>query len=121
MKNNFRKLTCVILALVLCLSLAGCKSDPNCGLYKAETVEVDDVSFNITDVFSNGASIELKDGAICKLILDGDEYPGTFTTEENGKVTITLKENDSVGTIADGVLSIDLLNSDMVINFRKAE
>lgn len=118
MKNNLRKLLCVVLVFVLCLSLAGCSSDPNCGTYIGKSIELGEKSYDIKDALSNGASLELKDGAICKLNLDGDEYTGTFTTED-AKVTIKLKETESVGTISDGVLSIDLLGKGMVIKFIK--
>ncbi len=114
MRKISRNILCVILILVMALTLCACKADPNCGVYVADSVEIGDYTFDISAAYEEGASFDLQEAAACTVTLDGKAYEGTWSSEGN-KVSIVIEEEESEGTIADGVLSIDLYKKGMTM------
>ena len=109
-----KKLLAILLSLVLTLGLAACGggggssstvSDPNCGVYEAESAEMSGVTVDVDDVFEDGFSLELKDGGKAVFRYEGKEYNlkwslnGTDFEAKSSGVTLT-------GTLSDGVLEL---------------
>lgn len=112
--TNLKKFLCAVLVLCMSLALCACKADPYCGVYKAKSVEINDMSFDITEAYEKGASLDLMEAAQCTLTLDGKEYEGTWSSEGN-KVKVVIEEEESVGVIEEGILSIDLYGTGMTM------
>ena len=118
MKKALRKMICLIMVLVFAMSLSACSADPNCGKYICKTVTVGDITVDAGEAYVNGASIELKKAGACDVVLDGTTYLASWKNN-NGSITISLQETDSVGTIAGNKLTIDLFGVGMTMTFEK--
>ena len=70
-----KKVLTLVLALALTLGLTACggggSSDPNAGVYQATAIEMWGVELAVDEVYTNGASLELKDGGKATINLDG--------------------------------------------------
>ena len=107
----------LILGVVMAVSLIGCgksEPDPNSGLYEAQSAEMMGMSMDVSDMFENGVSLELKDGGKAVIDLDGETGKMKWTLEgdsfhaEGGGVELD-------GTLADGVLTLENM-MDMGLN-----
>lgn len=120
MKRLIRTGLIVALSLIMCFAL-GCGSapdDPNCGVYNCTTVEAMGYELSIDDVLENGASLELKGGGKADIVLDGESYGATWSYE-GSEITITADDVDSVGTMENGRIDIDLMDMGMTYHFVK--
>jgi len=106
MKKNLRKVFCLVMVLVFAISLSACSADPNCGKYVCKTVQVDDMTVAVGNVFSNGASIELKQAGACDFVLDGVKYEGSWNSDGN-KITLKIEEEQIEGSVSGNTLSIE--------------
>ena len=119
MKKHIKKVFCIVLALVLTMSLSACSADPNCGNYVCKTVQVDDMTGPVSNVFAGGASIELKQAGACDFILDGVKYEGSWKSD-GSKVTLKIEEEQIDGTVSGNTLSIEKpFDVGMTMNFEK--
>ena len=75
----------VIIAVVLGVVLLGGKgnnsSDPNLGVWTAVSAEMSGVSVDVSDLFSNGFSIELKAKGKCTFSVDGVSANGKWSLD----------------------------------------
>ena len=119
MKNHIKRALCLVMVLMLTMSLCACSTDPNCGKYVCKTVKVDNLTVNVNEAFTNGASIELKAAGACSVVLDGATYDGSWKSKDN-QVTVTLEGTESTGIIAGNTLTIDLYGVGMTMDFTKS-
>ena len=118
-----KKIIAFLLALAMLLSLAACgggteEVDPNAGKYIGISAAVGGFSMPMSDIYPGETWIELKSGGKGDIMLDGDSYPMTWALEGE-TFTLTLEGVDSVGTLSDGVIEVDLMNMGCVMTFEK--
>lgn len=112
-----KKISALLLVLMIFFAFAACGgSDPNCGIYECTKVTAMEVEMDVTDVYPNGASIELQSRSKGIITLDGTEYPLKWSLEEN-KITLTIDDTDTVGTLENGAITIDLMDAGMTYTF----
>ena len=114
-----KKWIALALALVLVLCLAACgesaEPDPNAGLYEAESAQMYGLSIQISDVFEDGFSLELKNGGKAVFHYEGKDYNLKWTLDgdvfhaEGGGAALD-------GTLSEGVMLLEnVLDSGMEI------
>lgn len=115
----------VILAIVLICALGGkggggdAADDPNLGLYTATTAEMLGIEMDITDLFENGVTIELKSNGKCTMNVDGTKGSGKWTLE-NGVFHVKGGGLDCDGTLANGVMTLEnMLDMGVAMTFEK--
>ena len=101
----------VILAVVLICALGGkdggaAAADPNLGVYTASTAEMLGVEMDITDLFEEGVSIELKENGKCAMNVNGTKGSGKWTLED-GVFHIKGGGLDCDGTLESGVMTLE--------------
>ena len=118
-----KKVLVVVLALAMIFALAACgdgggavNTDPNAGHYDCTQIEMFGLAMAVEDIYENGAYIELNDGGKCVINLDGDSYKADWALDGDA-ITITIEGVDSVGTLTDGVMVIDLMELGMNCTF----
>ena len=117
-----KKIIALLLALAMLLSLAACggsaEEDPNAGKYIGISAAVGGFSMPMSDIYPGETWIELKSGGKGDIMLDGDPY-GLKWTLEGETFTLTLEGVDSVGTLKNGAIVIDLMDMGCVMTFQK--
>lgn len=117
-----KKIIALLLALAMLLSLAACggsaEEDPNAGKYIGISAAVGGFSMPMSDIYPGETWIELKSGGKGDIMLDGDSY-GLKWTLEGETFTLTLEGVDSVGTLKNGAIVIDLMDMGCVMTFQK--
>ena len=115
----------VILAVVLICVLGGksggdaADDNSDLGLYTATKAEMLGIEMDITDMFENGVTIELKSDGKCIMNVDGAKSNGKWTLE-NGALHIKGGILDCDGTLANGVMTLEnMLNMGVAITFEK--
>lgn len=115
-----KKIIALLLALAMLLSLAACggsaEEDPNAGKYIGISAAVGGFSLPMSDIYPGETWIELKSGGKGDIMLDGDSY-GLKWTLEGETFTMTLEGVDSVGTLKNGAIVIDLMDMGCVMTF----
>ena len=127
-KRIIAVITAAVAASALALCLAGCggsSTAAECGTYNGTTAETYGQEYDIAEIFPDGDNvIELKADNAVDWTLDGDTISGTYTLDgENLTVTVSDdgKSVDSVGTLKDGTIVIDILGAGLDATFVKAE
>lgn len=117
-----KKIIAFLLAICMLLSLAACggstEEDPNAGKYIGISAAVGGFSMPMSDIYPGETWIELKSGGKGDIMLDGDSY-GLKWTLEGETFTLTLEGVDSVGTLKNGAIVIDLMDMGCVMTFQK--
>lgn len=117
-----KKIIALLLALAMLLSLAACggsaEEDPNAGKYIGISAAVGGFSMPMSDIYPGETWIELKSGGKGDIMLDGDSYSLKWTLEGE-TFTLTLEGVDSVGTLKNGAIVIDLMDMGCVMTFQK--
>jgi len=117
-----KKIIALLLTLAMLLSLAACggsaEEDPNAGKYIGISAAVGGFSMPMSDIYPGETWIELKSGGKGDIMLDGDSY-GLKWTLEGETFTLTLEGVDSVGTLKNGAIVIDLMDMGCVMTFQK--
>ena len=127
--KKMKQLTAMLLALVMALALTACgggsgsetKEDTTLGKYIGHEVDVfGDGGTPMSELYEGECYIELKDGGKGAICLDGDRNDITWTVDDGGAFTMTLSGQDSKGTLADGVITLnDLFGVEMKLTFIK--
>lgn len=117
-----KKLLAILLSLAMLLSLAACggsvEEDPNAGMYLGTTAKALGMTMPMSDIYEGETWVELKSGGKGTIMLDGDDFPVKWALEGE-TITITIDGVDSVGTLADGVITVDLMNMGVEMTFLK--
>lgn len=117
-----KRLFAFLLALVMVLSLAACggetAEDPNAGKYLGTTAKALGMTMEMSEIYPGETWLELKSGGKGTIMLDGDDFPMKWALEGEA-ITITIDGVDSVGTLADGVITVDLMNMGVEMAFLK--
>ena len=117
-----KKIIALLLTLAMLLSLAACggsaEEDPNAGKYIGISAAVGGFSMPMSDIYPGETWIELKSGGKGDIMLDGDSYSLKWTLEGE-TFTLTLEGVDSVGTMSNGAIVIDLMDMGCVMTFQK--
>ena len=117
-----KKIIAFLLTLAMLLSLAACggsaEEDPNAGKYIGISAAVGGFSMPMSDIYPGETWIELKSGGRGDIMLGGDNFPMKWALE--GEVfTLTIDGVDSVGTMSNGAIVIDLMDMGCVMTFQK--
>lgn len=101
------------LAALLCAVLftaSGCggsttktAADPNLGMYTCRDVYMNDMSAG-----ANGEYIELKQGNKLSIKIGDNPYDGEYKLDGENFTLVMFGEDDSTGTLKDGVLTLDM-------------
>ena len=116
-----KKILALLLALVMLLSLAACgetEEDPNAGKYIGISAAVGGFAMPMDEVYEGETWLELKAGGKGSIMLDGDDFKLKWSLEGE-EITITLEGVSSVGTLKDGLITIDLMDMGCVMEFLK--
>ena len=117
-----KKLLAILLTMAMLLSLAACggsaEEDPNAGKYLGTTAKALGMTMPMSDIYEGETWVELKSGGKGTIMLDGDDFPVKWALEGEA-ITITIDGVDSVGTLADGVITVDLMNMGVEMTFLK--
>ena len=110
-----KKTLTVLLVLVLLFSLCACgEDDPNAGLYTCTKIETSGMTMGVEDVFPKGVTLELKNGGRGILDVEGDS--GTIRWAMDGdKFIMETSDGTSEGTLIDGVITIELIDSGVTL------
>lgn len=114
-----KRLTCFVLILAMLLALAACggEPDPNAGVYVAETAEMSGISISVDSVFDGGLRFELKNGGRAVMSTGGQDYNLRWALDGED-LTITAADTTLTGTLADGVMILDM-GSGVTVTFSK--
>ena len=116
-----KKIIAILLAVVMLLSLAACgggEPDPNAGKYQGISAKALGMTMDMSEVYPGETWVELKSGGKGTVMLDGDDFPMKWTLDGEA-ITITIEDVDSVGTLADGVITVDLMDMGVEMTFLK--
>ena len=115
-----KKLIALLLTFAMLLPLAACggAADPNAGKYIGVSAAVGGFSMPMSEIYEGEVWIELKSGGRGTIMLDGDDFSMKWTLEGE-ELTVTVQGVDSVGTLRDGVITVDLMDMGCVMTFEK--
>ena len=115
-----KKLIALLLIFPMLLSLAACggEEDPNAGKYIGVSAAVGGFSMPMSEIYEGEVWVELKSGGRGTIMLDGDDFSMKWALEGE-ELTITIQGVDSVGTLRDGVITMDLMDMGCVMTFEK--
>lgn len=117
-----KKLVAILLAIAMLLSLAACggetAEDPNAGKYLGTTAKAFGMIMDMSEIYPGETWLELKSGGKGNIMLDGDEFPIKWALEGD-TFTLTIDGVDSVGTLNEGVIVMDLMDMGVEMTFLK--
>ena len=116
-----KKIVAILLTIAMLLSLAACgggEPDPNAGKYQGISAKALGMTMDMSEVYPGETWVELKSGGKGTVMLDGDDFPMKWTLDGEA-ITITIDGVDSVGSLADGVLTVDLMEMGVEMTFLK--
>ena len=114
-----KRIITILLALCMMLSLCCCASaepDPNAGVYQGITATALGMSLPMSDIYPGQTYVELQSGGKGTIMLDGRDFKMKWKLEGE-QITLTVSGDDSVGTLKDGVLKVDLLDKGCLMTF----
>ncbi len=106
-----KKIGSIVLALIMLVSFTACggksskSDDPNIGMWNAVAASMMDMTMDISEVFDEGASLELKENGKYKLVLDGEKAFGKWWYEGGGLI-LTIEGVDFPGNIENEILTL---------------
>ena len=116
-----KKIIAILLAIAMLLSLAACgggEPDSNLGKYQGISAKALGMTMDMSEVYPGQTWVELQSGGKGTVMLDGDDFPMKWTLDGEA-ITITIEDVDSVGKLADGVITVDLMNMGVEMTFLK--
>jgi len=121
-KKLISLLLCVVLALCLCACGGGSATsvDPALGVYEGYSYEVLGFTYAMDEIYAGETFVELKSGGRGSLTLDDDSIDITWSVS-GIDLEILIEGEPSYGTLEDGVLSLDFMNSGMYMVFAKPD
>ena len=116
-----KKIIAILLSIAMLLSLAACgggEPDPNAGKYQGISAKALGMTMAMSEVYPGETWVELQSGGKGTVMLDGDNFPMKWTLDGEA-ITITIEDVDSVGRLADGVITVDLMDMGVEMTFLK--
>ena len=117
-----KKIIALLLALAMLLSLAACggsaEEDPNAGKYIGISAAVGGFSMPMSDVYEGETWLELKSGGRGTIMLGGDDFSIKWSVQGE-EITISVQGENSIGTLKNGVVVVDLMDMGCVMTFQK--
>ena len=117
-----KKIIALLLTLAMLLSLAACggstEEDPNAGKYIGISAAVGGFSMPMSDVYEGETWLELKSGGRGTIMLGGDDFSIKWSVEGE-EITISVQGEDSIGTLKNGAVVVDLMDMGCVMTFQK--
>ena len=117
-----KKITVLLLALAMLLSLAACGwdgvDDPYAGEYEGVSVSMMGVDLDMGEVYPGENKLVLKNGGKAELILEGDKINGKWTLEGE-TFNLVVDGDDCPGTLQNGVVVFDFAGSGIMMTFQK--
>lgn len=118
-----KKILAILLSLAMVLSFAACggetaEEDPNAGKYLGTTAKALGMTMDMSEIYPGETWLELKSGGKGTIMLDGDDFPIEWSLEGQS-ITITIDNVDSVGTLSEGVVVVDLMDMGVEMTFLK--
>ena len=117
-----KRILAIFLTLAMVLSLAACggsiEEDPNAGKYLGTTAKALGMTMEMTEIYPGETWMELKSGGKGTIMLDDDDFPMKWSLDGEA-ITITIDGVDSVGTLADGMIVVDLMSMGVEMTFLK--
>ena len=114
-----KRIVAILLALCLMLGLCSCEDaepDPNAGVYRGITATALGMTLPMSDIYPGETFVELQSGGKGIIMLDGQDFKMKWKLEGE-QITLTVSGEDSVGTLKDGVLKVDLLDKGCLMTF----
>ncbi len=113
----------IVIALIFTLAAnlfsGGSSDDPNIGVWTADEITMMGMTLSPTDIYSDGITLELKNGNNCTLSLDGESYSADYEID-GSTFTLVDGSDEFPGRIEGGVITItNLLNMGIDIRFVK--
>ena len=116
-----KKIIAILLSIAMLLSLAACgggEPDPNAGKYQGVSAKALGMTMAMSEAYPGETWVELQSGGKGTVMLDGDNFPMKWTLDGEA-ITITIEDVDSVGRLADGVITVDLMDMGVEMTFLK--
>ena len=116
-----KKIVAILLTIAMLLSLAACgggEPDPNAGKYQGISAKALGMAMAMSEVYPGETWVELKSGGKGTVMLDGDDFPMKWTLDGEA-IPITIDGVNSVGRLADGVITVDLMEMGVEMTFLK--
>ena len=116
-----KKIIAILLAIAMLLSLAACgggEPDSNLGKYQGISAKALGMTMDMSEVYPGETWVELKSGGKGTVMLDGDDFPMKWTLDGEA-ITITIDGVDSVGRLADGVITVGPMDMGVEMTFLK--
>ena len=116
-----KKIVAILLTIAMLLSLSACgggEPDPNAGKYQGISAKALGMTMAMSELYPGETWVELKSGGKGTVMLDGDDFPMKWTLDGEA-ITITIDGVDSVGRLADGVITVDLMDMGVEMTFLK--
>ena len=116
-----KKCIAVLLVMAMVLSLAACggsAEDPNAGVYHGAAAEVSGKALAMKDIYAGETRLELAPRGKGHLKLDGIDFPVKWKLEGE-VITLSIHGEKSVGTLKDGIVVIEPLDSGIIMTFLK--
>ena len=122
-----KKILSLALALMMLLSLAACggkdggKTDPTLGKYVGQEYTAgDDEWIPMDAAYGSGENyIELKSGGKAVFCIDGDADEVKWSLDKDGVFKLTDSDMECVGTLKDGLITIDFWGFGLTMTFQK--
>lgn len=122
MKKMRTLISCMALMSLL-LSLCACggapaKDDPTLGIYKGLACGAFGYYGEISEIYDGECQVELKKNGKCVVTLEGEDLDGEYTLEGE-TINIVIEGGNSPGTLKDGILSFDFMETGAELFFVK--
>ena len=120
-----KKVFALMIALTLALCLCACggggeETDPNAGLYTCTGIEMMGITMTPEEIFEDeAATIDLKSGGKGTFTMEDASASCDWTLEDDGSLSIEVEGETFTGTLADGVIVLDMMGMNMT--FEKGE
>ena len=118
-----KKILAITLALAVLLCLCACggggSDDPNAGMYQGVSATVSGFTLPMADVYPGETWVELETGGKGTVNLGGQEFSMKWYLSGN-EITITISGEDSVGSLENGVITIDFMDMGCLMVFEKS-
>lgn len=105
--KKYSKVALIMLVLALAFCLAACGSAGATDNYTCTSVSYAGFDMAADDIFEEPVTLSLSENGSGSIVLEGTEASVKWTLDGT-TLTLTIEGEDSVGTLEDGVITVDL-------------